>query len=185
MKKIEAGIVDWDILKEDLMEISKEELAELVNVWIKNYWTCQSYWMTYVERDFGEEIAGKLDSEVFEQAARVQAYRIKKALNLGDDMQALAFALKHSALQWSPGGFDWEFDLVTDKEIKMHVKKCPMSVFRDEKNLELLPCKQISPPIYTAMAKAINPKMTARCTHAHPDARKEGVNCEWHFFYED
>lgn len=62
MKKIEAGIVDWDILKEDLMELSKEELAELVNVWIKNYWTCQSYWMTYVERDFGEEIAGKLDT---------------------------------------------------------------------------------------------------------------------------
>ena len=93
------------------MELFKEELAELVNVWIKDYWTCQSYWMTYVERDFGEEVAGKLESEVFKQAARFRAYRIKKALNLGDDMQALAFALKHSTLQWSPGRFDREFDL--------------------------------------------------------------------------
>lgn len=185
MKKIEAGTVNWDTLKEDLMEFTKEELAELVNVWIKNYWTCQSYWMTFVERDFGEEVAGKLDSEVFEQSARVQGHRLKRALNLGDDMQALAFVLKHSALQWSPGGFDWEFDVVSDKEIIMHVKKCPMSVFRDEQKLELMPCKQISPPIYSALAKAINPKIVARCTHAHPDIRKEGVNCEWHFYYED
>lgn len=184
MKNIEAGIVNWETLKEDLMELSKEQLVDLVDVWIKNYWSCQSYWMTFVERDFGEEVAGRLDSEVFEQTARIQAYRLKRLLNLGDDMQALAFALKHSALQWAPAGFDWEFVEVTDTEIKMRVRQCPMGVYRKEHNLELYPCKHISPPLYTALAKAINPKMVAYCTHAHPDAPKEGVMCEWHFVYE-
>ena len=79
MKKIEAGIVDWDILKEDLMELSKEELAELVNVWIKNYWTCQSYWMTYVNEILAKRSPANWTVK-FLTSGTVQAYRIKRLL---------------------------------------------------------------------------------------------------------
>lgn len=182
---IEAGKVDGTILRNDLMTLSKEKLVELIDIWIKNYWSCQSYWMTFVERDYGEEEAGRLDGDVFEQTARIQAYRLKKALNLGDDMQALAFALKHTALQWAPAGFDWEFTEVSDETVKMRVTQCPMGVYRKKNQLELLPCKNVSPRLYTAMAKAINPRMVAYCTHAHPDAPKEGVMCEWEFVCEE
>jgi len=59
MKKIEAGKVDWEVLKADLMELPKEKLVELIDIGEKNYWSCQSYWMTYVERDYGEDAAGR------------------------------------------------------------------------------------------------------------------------------
>lgn len=184
-KDVRPGSVTWDTLKEDLMQLPKEKIIEMVDMWIKNYWSCQSYWMTFVERDFGAEAAGRLDGEVYEQTARIQAYRLKRLLGLEDDMQALAFALKHTALQWTPAGFEWEFEEISEKSIKMRVSQCPMGTYRKKEDLELLPCKNIAPPLYTALAKAINPKMVAYCTHAHPDSPKEGVMCEWHFVYED
>lgn len=184
MKEIKAGKVDWDVLKEDLMQLPKEKLIDIIDMWIRNYWTCQSYWMVFVERDYGIEAAGRLDGDVFEQTARVQGYRLKRALELEDDMQSLALVLKHTALQWVPSGFNWEFEEVNENYIKMRVLECPMGTYRKKNNLELLPCKEISPRLYTALAKSINPKMVARCTHAHPDAPKEGVMCEWEFVYE-
>lgn len=185
LNKTEVGKVDWEVLREDLMEIPKETLVDMVDMWINNYWALQSYWVSYVERDFGLDAATRLDGEVFEKTARIQGRALKKLLNLGDDMAAMAYTLKHTSPQWSPAGFEWEFTEITDEHIKFYVKECPMGRFRKERGLELFPCKVISPPLYTALAKSINPKMTAKCVHAHPDTVKEGVNCEWIFEYEE
>lgn len=178
------GEITWEILKKDLNVISKETLVDMISMWIQNYWACQSYWVTLVERDFGMDNATRIDGEVFEKTARVQAKKLREVLHLGDDMQALAFVLKHTTPQWVPAGFKWEFIEVTDTYITMRVRQCPMGTFRSSQGLELFPCKQISQPLYNALTKAVNPKMRAICTHAHPDAPKEGVNCEWRFEYE-
>ena len=184
VKETKPGQVTWEILKEDLNAIPKETLVDMISMWIQNYWACQSYWVTYVENECGLEVATRIDGEVFEKTARVQAKKLKEVLSLGDDMQALAFVLKHTTPQWVPAGFAWEFLEVTDKYITIRVTQCPQVTFRKSQHLELFPCKVISPPLYTALAKAVNPKMRAFCTHAHPDAPKEGVNCQWRFEYE-
>lgn len=181
MKKIEAGMVNWDGMKSELMELPKETLVEMVNMWVKNYWTNQSYWMVFVERDFGFDAAGLLDMEVWEHLAKTQASRIKRLLDLGDDVQALAVALKFTAPQWAPAGFDWQFTEVTETRLIMEVNRCPMGTFRDSQGLDLLPCKLGSPRLYTALARTINPNFEVTCQHAHPDPRIQGVMCRWEF----
>jgi len=42
------------------MELPKETLVEMVNMWVKNYWTNQNYWMVNVERDFGFDDTARL-----------------------------------------------------------------------------------------------------------------------------
>ncbi len=56
---IGPGRVTWEEMKSELMELPKDTLAEMVNMWVKNYWTLQSYWMVFIERDFGFESAGR------------------------------------------------------------------------------------------------------------------------------
>lgn len=185
MSKTTAGIVNWDILKADLEEIPKEKLIEMVSMWIENYWTCQSYWVTYVERDFGVENATRLDSEVFMKSIRVQVKKLKAVLGIGDDMQALCFVLKHTTPQWCPAGFEWEFTEVTDKVVKLQVQKCPMGTYRKANGLEMFPCKDVSGPLYDQLAKAVNPKIHATCVHAHPNPPIPGINCRWEFVMED
>jgi hypothetical protein len=110
---------------------------------------------------------------------------VKQALGLGDDVQALAAVLKFTAPQWAPAGFEWEFDEVGEKKLRMTVHQCPMGVYRKERNLELLPCKYGSPLLYTALAKVVNERFETTCLHAHPDPPKEGVMCEWEFVLKD
>jgi hypothetical protein len=128
--KSSAGKVDWELLKSELNELPKEKLVEMVSMWIENYWVLQSYWVTYVERDFGVDNATRLDAEVFKKSIKVQVKKLIKLLDLGDDMQTLAFVLKHTTPQWTPAGFDWEFTEVTDKVVKLQVHTCPMGTYR-------------------------------------------------------
>lgn len=185
LKKNITGPVSWDQLKADLMLLSKETLAETVNMWIKTYWTLQSYWMVFVERDYGFEAAAKLDGEVWEKLARAQAGRLKRLLNLGESTDDLATALKLTAPQWAPAGFDWQFIGIEEKRLRMEVNKCPMGTYRDKLGLERLPCKLGSDKLYRALAKTINPKYEVTCLHAHPDPKIDGVMCRWEFVLQD
>ncbi len=181
----DVGKVDWDVLKKDLMSLSKDTLAELVNVWLKTFWSVQNYWMVYTEEMADFDTAAQMDEKIWGKVGPIQAYRIKKALNLGDDVQALATMFKLTAPQWAPAGFEWEFTEITDKKLAMTVHNCPMGTYRKQNNLELLPCKNISPPLYIAMAKIINEKFETRCIHAHPDKPKEGIMCQWECVLKD
>ncbi len=179
--KTVKGDVTWEGLKQELLSLPKETLVELVNVWVKNYWTNQNYWMVLVEKVVGFDEVARIDGEVWENTAKAQAHRLKKALGLGDDIDALAAVLKFSAAQWAPAGFDWEFVDITENSIFMRVRKCPMGTYRGEQGLPLIPCKFGALPLYVALAKAVNENFQVTCTHAHPDPPEENVMCEWEF----
>ncbi len=183
--KTEPGKVDWQKLKEELLEQSKEVLIELINSWAKNYWSNQGYWLLFVERDFGTDIAARLDGEIWEHMAKAQAHRLIKTFKLGSDIQALATVLKYCAAQWVTAGFEWEFLEITEKKIVMQVNKCPMGTFRDSQNLPLFPCKLGAPPLYISLATTVNPNIKTTCLHAHPDDRIEGIMCKWEFILEE
>lgn len=179
------GKVTWDGLKTELLKQDKETLVEMINMSMRNYWTNQSYWMVTVEREFGFNAAAHMDMEIWQTMAAIQTSRLRKLVNIGDDVQALCTALKMTALQWVSAGFDWQFLSIEDRRLTMQVNKCPMGTFRDSKGLELMPCKCGGDTIYRALAKAVNPKFEVRCLHAHPDPRIENVMCEWEFILED
>jgi hypothetical protein len=180
-RKTRPGPVTWEGLKEELLTLPKETLAEMVNVWLKTYWTLQNSWMFFTEQMFGFENAARMDAMVWEKVAPAQAYRTVKVLGLGDDMQALASLLKFTAPQWVSAGFEWEFTEVSETRLRMMIRACPMGTFRKAQGLELLPCKHLAPPLYIGLGKIINEKIEARCLHAHPDPPKEGLMCEWEF----
>ena len=177
----QVGAVTWESLKNELMQLSKEELVELVNVWLKTFWTNQNYWMVYTEEEFGFGAAAKMDERVWGKTGPIQAYRIKKVLKLGDDIQALATMFKLTAPQWVPAGFEWSITEISDRKLQFTVHKCPMGTYRKKNNLELLPCKNISPPLYINMAKVINENIRMTCVHAHPDPPIDSVMCKWAF----
>jgi hypothetical protein len=175
------GKVTWDNLKSELMSLPKEDIIDMVDMWVRTYWTLQNYWMICVERDFGFDNTARLDGEIWEHLAKAQAYRIKKILKLGDDVQALASLLKYCAAQWVNSGFEWEFIQIEKDRLHMRVNKCPMGTYRTAQNLPLIPCKLGAASLYIAFSKAINDKFEVTCMHAHPDPKKEGTMCEWEF----
>ena len=174
-----TGQVDWDGLKQELMTLPKETLAEIINVWLKTFWSLQNYWMIFTEEESGFVTAAKMDGKIWDKVGPIQAWRMKKALNLGDDVQSLATMFKFTAPQWPPAGFEWEISEITDKKLIMTVHNCPMGTYRKANNLELIPCKFGAAELYSGMAKVINEKFEVTCLHAHPDPPKDGVMCQW------
>ena len=185
IKKTETGIVNWDLLKAEMLQLPKEVLVDMVNDWLKTYWSLQNYWMIFTEETSGFETTAALDHKVWCKVGPIQAYRVKQTLGLGDDIQALATMFKFTAPQWVSSGFEWEFTEITDKNLVMTVHQCPMGTFRTANNLELLPCKLGTPSIYEVMAEVINEKFKTTCLHAHPDPPQEGVMCRWECKLED
>jgi hypothetical protein len=179
------GPVTWESLKQELMMLPKDTLADMLNGWLKTYWSLQNYWMVYTEELFGFETAATLDERVWSKLAPIQAQRIRHILHLGDDLQALAALLKFTATQWAGAGFAWAFTEVSAKRLRMVVYKCPMGTYRKAQQLELLPCKHIASPLYITLAKTINDKIDVRCVHAHPDPPLENVMCQWEFVMND
>jgi len=180
-----VGKVTWGTLKKELMTLPKEDIVDLVDIWVKTFWTLQNYWMVFIERDFGFDNAARLDGEVWENVAKAQAHRIKKALKLDSDIQSLATLLKFCAAQWVNSGFEWEFVEITEKKLIMRVNNCPMGTYRTAQNLPLIPCKLGASSLYQAFSSVINENIVATCLHAHPDPKKDGVMCEWQFVLRD
>ncbi len=178
---VHPGPVDWSGLKEELVRLPKETLAELINVWIKTFWTTQNHWMVLTEERHGFEEAARMDERIWARVGPVQAYRVKETLGLGEDVRSLAVMLKLTAPQWPPAGFDWEIDSIDADRLTLTVRQCPMGSYRKKKNLPLLPCKQVAPPLYIGMARVINERFHVDCLHAHPDPPVEGVMCRWAF----
>ncbi len=181
----DVGKINWDVLKNELVELPKETLADLVNVWLKTFWSLQGHWMILTEEHADFETAALMDHKIWQKVGPVQAYRVKKALSLGDDVQALATMFKFTAPQWAPAGFEWEFTEISDKKLVMTVNKCPMGTFRTAAGLDLLPCKLAIPSVYEVMATVINEKFETTCLHAHPDPPEEGVMCRWECILKD
>lgn len=185
LNESKVGMVTPEGLEAELMQLDKKDLADITSMWIKNYWSLQSRWMVMIERDYGFDKACEFDMEVWPPLIRTQVHRLKRIIGLGDDVQALATALKHTAPQWAPAGFAWQFLEISEKRLVMQVNKCPMGTYRDSMEMELIPCKLGSDTLYRALARAVNPKWDVVCRHAHPDPRIAGVMCEWEFWLED
>ena len=79
--------------RDELMKLSKERLVDFIEMASSNFWTLQNNWMINVEGKFGRDVAVELDGMCYGRAAEVQIFRIKKFLNLGDDMPSLARAI--------------------------------------------------------------------------------------------
>lgn len=184
-KKVTTGKVNWEALRGDLMQLDKETLCDLVSTWIQNDQARQDYWVSFVEKECGVSTTERLDNEVYKRCGKLQAKRLKELFRLGGDIQSAAFLMKHLSYQWSPSGFEWEIDYIDDKCMRFHVSVCPMATYRRAHNQELYHCKSISPDLYNYAIKVLNPKLNAVCTHAHPDAPIEGVNCAWEITLED
>jgi hypothetical protein len=161
-----------------LSKLTKEELLDVVDTLQKNFWNLQNNWMAYMSREYGEEAAVRADGHCFGANAKVQAYRFKRLLGLGDDLDAVMDAIVLSTI-FANGEYEtWKVD---DTHRRLRVTNCLQQVRRLEDGMGELPCKSAGLAICEAAAHAINPVTSVTCIACPPDRRPAGVWCEWEF----
>ena len=76
-------------MQKEMSKLPKKTLIELIEMGHKNFWSLQGNWFLFVESMHGTDEAIKGDVVVFAQNCRSQANRVKKLLNLGEDLSSI------------------------------------------------------------------------------------------------
>jgi hypothetical protein len=164
--------------RSELVKLTKKELIDYCEMMANNWWNLQNNWMLNITQRYGSETAAEFDALVFGRQAEVQAWRLKKLFNLGDDIQSMIKAVNLSTLL---SNVEFEYVEVGEKHCRIRVISCSMQLARRDLGLPELPCKIAGMAANSRFALAINPKIKTTCIVCPPDKHPENLWCEWQF----
>jgi hypothetical protein len=166
---------DWD----HLMDIPKDKLINLLFLHIRDIWSVDGLYYQEIESRFGTELATEIDMDVWGVMGKIQARRLKKALNIEEsNIRNLFETLKLT---------DWWLDMenkeyeVDDAHAKITNRECRVHLSRQKKGLSEFNCKQVRWGFLKNFVKEFNPNIEVDCHFCPMDAHPEDAWCEWEF----
>ena len=168
---------------QDVKDLSKEELIQLLQDAAKNWLAHDGLWFRAVEDKYGTEVAIELDKKAWESFTVIEAKRIMNRLGLkpGGGLPALIQALKfrlyaHINVQ--------EVTEADEKRCVFQMKSCRVQDARKRQGLPDFPCKSVGIIEYGGFARTIDPRIKTRCLTCPPDPHPPDVWCAWEFTLE-
>jgi hypothetical protein len=158
-----------------LMEFSKEQLIDYIDILSRNFWTVQNNWMANVNKKYGSEVAAEMDELLWSKWPAVEAYRFKQYFKLGEGLADVAKVLELSlSAEEGPQAEYLEFN---DKRIVFRVTRCPMQIQRVKQGWDELNCKPAFTAMWKAVAGVINPEIRVVKVYAPHDPHTEDDWC--------
>ncbi len=165
--------------KDFLMNFSKEDLVNLFLVQVRNIWSVDGLYFLGIEDKWGTKEATSIDRQVWKVMAKIEAKRIRKALNLNcEGVPCVAEALKTTS--WYLSLEEKEFEVAGDQAI-LKVSKCRTQLKRIEKGRTEFPCKTVRWSFLSNFAAEIDPNVKVTCEICPPDKHPENLWCKWRF----
>lgn len=166
--------------KMNIESLDKEELFELTKNFAKNWLAHDGCWFLAIEKEHGMETAINMDREAWRMFTVVEAKRIKKFLELGENsgMEGLARALKFRMYALLN---EDRVEIADENTIRYRVKTCRVQAARRRKNLPDFPCKSVGIVEYSYFAKTIDERFETECLSCPPDISDKDYYCIWQF----
>lgn len=158
-----------------LLELSKEELVELISVYSKDSLALDGVWFQSVERKLGMDEAMFHDAEAWKRFTVTEARRIKSFLGLQENsgLDGLEAALK---LRFTANINRYEI-IRRDNRLVFRNLECAVQKARQKKGMELHPCKPVGLIEYSGFAAEIDSRIVCRCLSCYPDSTEDGNGC--------
>ena len=160
-------------------DMSKEELCSLLENASKNWLAMDGVWFQAVESRWGMDAAMDCDVEIWERFTVIEAKRIKQFLGLpehpGLDGLEKALRLRFYA------NMNLDEFIREDNKLTYRILRCRVQYARQQKGMELHPCKSVGIPEYSLFAREIDDRIECRCVSCYPEITDESCNCSWEF----
>jgi len=170
------------LTKEDfamLKRTPKEILLDLLHMHIRNIWRVDGLYFTGIEERFGTTAASQIDTDCWKVLGKLEARELRSILGIKkNDIQALMQALRNTS--WSLYQEEKQIEVSPTRGI-YRVTKCRVQETRLQKTLGIFPCKNVRFSYLKSFTEEFNPNIEAKCQVAPPEARPEGVWCQWEF----
>jgi hypothetical protein len=165
---------------EQLKDLSKEELLELLRDGALNWLAHDGLWFRAVEDRFGIETAMDLDREAWRSFTVIEAKRIMKRLGMapGGGIPALVRALGYRL-----------YARINEQEVVeegpthcvFRMKTCRVQDARKKQGLADFPCKSVGIVEYGEFARTIDERIETVCLSCPPDPKPADAWCVWQF----
>ncbi|MCP4724903.1 MAG: hypothetical protein GY863_07695 [bacterium] len=163
----------------DIHTLPREELLKLLDVYAKNWLAHDGCWFLAIEEKYGIDIAIEMDTRAWERFAGIEAKRIVKTFDIPENggLKALESAFSYRLYAMiNKQEAEWK----DDNTLIFMMKECRVQVARRRKNLPDFPCKPVGTVEFTQFAKAVDPRIAARCITCPPDPVTDKF-CAWEF----
>ncbi|MEM3576858.1 MAG: DUF6125 family protein [Candidatus Bathyarchaeia archaeon] len=166
--------------REMLLKLPIENLLDVFFLQIRNLWRVDGLYFLGIEKMFGTEAAVKIDAEVWEAMAQIEAKSMRKMFNVGEspNVQTIMHLLRLSS--WA---LDQPFKTVEVSENRaiLSIDKCRTQEARLNKGLYEFPCKKVRFGYLKKFAETLNPKVEVNCLICPPDPHPKDLWCKWEF----
>lgn len=162
-----------------LEQLSKEELIELVHIFAKNMVALDGVWFQSIEAKHGMYEAIEHDQNAWRKYTVTEAKRIKTFLDLPE--KAGIEGLK-KALDFHFNAFLNKTETqINDDTLTYRVVDCRVQTARTRKGMPLHPCKSVGIIEYTYFAKEIDSRFDCETVSCFPDITDRECACCWKF----
>lgn len=169
--------------REDREILSKMPIERLLDVFflqIRNLWRVDGLYFLGIEKAFGTEAAVKIDAEVWEAMAQIEAKSMRKMFDVGENPNVQTII---DLLRLSSWALDQPFKTVEVSENRaiLSIDKCRTQEARLNKGLSEFPCKKVRFSYLKKFAETLNPKVEVNCLTCPPDPHPKDLWCKWEF----
>lgn len=166
-------------MKDDLQNLSKDQLIELLEMSAKNLVAMDGVWFQILEETEGMDKAMEVDAEVWTRYPKAEARRLKKFLGLGEHpgLEGLEKALRlNYNVMANETSIHWEGDALV-----FRIEVCRVQTARKRKGMEYHPCKPVGINEYTTFAQSIDDRIRVECLSCYPEVVDPTCGCAWKF----
>ena len=159
--------------------MSKEQLAELIEIYAKNWLALDGVWFQSVEEKLGMDAAMEHDARAWERFTVIEARRIKQFLGL--PAQAGLEGLRDALQLRFYANLNESEIILQENTLIYKMKNCRVQTARERKHMPYHPCKSVGIIEYSGFAREIDPRIKCQCLSCYPDIIDNSCACAWLF----
>jgi len=162
--------------KDEFLRLPKEELVDLIDAYAKLYTALDGLWFVSVEKQYGNQVAARLDTVVWDSLLPREAKRITEARKLGEG--GLETVIE--AFKLRPNFLTKEYDIVRGKnKVIVRVTACRSLHAMERDGRAVSSCKRMLEEVYPKFVENIDNRLKFRVLKAPPRASENDTCCEW------
>lgn len=162
-----------------LMDLSKEQLIDLLEIYAKNWLALDGVWFQSIEQKHGMAEAMEHDAAAWERFTRIEAKRIKQFLHLPE--RAGLEGLKQALGLRFYANLNEDEVIIEGNTLLYRTLECRVQTARGRKGMEYHPCKPVGLIEYTGFAQVIDDRFTCECVSCYPEISDDSCCCAWLF----